>query len=87
MSTKKIQILNGASIIPKPDWNQTDDTKADYIKNKPTLGTISTKDTIEKTDLSSDVQTTLDKAETAIQSIDGLATETYGVDKVASLVN
>ena len=35
MSTKKIQILNGASIIPKPDWNQTDDTKADYIKNRP----------------------------------------------------
>lgn len=36
MSTKKIQILNGASIIPKSDWNQTDETKADYIKNKPT---------------------------------------------------
>ena len=35
MSTKKIQILNGASIIPKSDWNQTDDTKADYIKNRP----------------------------------------------------
>lgn len=33
---KKIQIINGASIVPKPDWNQTDDTKADYIKNKPT---------------------------------------------------
>ena len=22
---------------PRPDWNQTDDTKADYIKNKPTV--------------------------------------------------
>ena len=22
---------------PKPDWAQTDETKADYIKNKPTL--------------------------------------------------
>ena len=21
---------------PRPDWNQTDSTKADYIKNKPT---------------------------------------------------
>ena len=37
--TKKfseLPLINGASIIPKPDWNQTDDTKADYIKNKPT---------------------------------------------------
>ena len=23
---------------PRPDWNQVDETKADYIKNKPTLG-------------------------------------------------
>jgi hypothetical protein len=23
--------------IPQPDWNQTDDTKADYIKNKPSV--------------------------------------------------
>lgn len=22
---------------PRPDWNQTDSTKADYIKNKPTI--------------------------------------------------
>lgn len=35
MPTQKIQILNGASIIPNPDWNQTDETKADFIKNKP----------------------------------------------------
>ena len=87
MSTKKIQILNGASIVPKSDWNQTDETKADYIKNKPTLGAISIKDTIEKTDLSSDIQATLDKADTAVQSIDGLATETYVDNKVAGVVN
>lgn len=24
---------------PKPDWNQTDSTKADYIKNKPETAT------------------------------------------------
>ena len=24
-----------ATTMPKPDWNQTDETKADYIKNKP----------------------------------------------------
>ncbi len=22
---------------PRPNWNQTDETKADYIKNKPTI--------------------------------------------------
>lgn len=33
MSTKKIQIVG--SIVPQPDWNQTDETKADFIKNKP----------------------------------------------------
>lgn len=26
---------------PQPDWNQTDETKADYIKNKPDLSNIS----------------------------------------------
>ena len=27
---------------PRPDWNQTDETKADYIKNKPEVGDILT---------------------------------------------
>jgi hypothetical protein len=27
---------------PRPDWNQTDETKADYIKNKPPAGKIFT---------------------------------------------
>lgn len=26
-----------ATPYPRPDWNQTDETKADYIKNKPTI--------------------------------------------------
>lgn len=26
-----------ATPTPRPDWNQTDETKADYIKNKPTI--------------------------------------------------
>ena len=76
--------------MPRSDWNQTDQSKADYIKNKPTLGAISTKDTIEKTDLSSDVQTTLDKAETAatqignkVDKVDGkgLSTNDYTTDE------
>ena len=69
------------------DWNQSDSTKLDYIKNKPTIPaevtefTVSgwgfTKNTgtyskpsngIPSADLSSDVQTSLGKADTAIQA-------------------
>lgn len=28
--------------VPRPDWNQTDETKADYIKNKPITGMAQT---------------------------------------------
>ena len=34
MSIKKLYVTGG-SIIPQSDWNQTDDTQADFIKNKP----------------------------------------------------
>ena len=30
--------------VPQSDWNQTTNTAKDYIKNKPTLGTASSKD-------------------------------------------
>ena len=40
MPTYKIQVLNNF----KPDWNQTDETQADYIKNKPALGALAEKD-------------------------------------------
>lgn len=30
--------------VPKPDWNQTDPTKADYIKNKPDISNVGTPD-------------------------------------------
>jgi hypothetical protein len=32
MATKKLQILGG---LPKPDWDETDETSLSYIKNKP----------------------------------------------------
>lgn len=35
MSVKKLYVTGG-SIIPQSDWNQTDETQVDYIKNKPT---------------------------------------------------
>ena len=44
---------------PRPDWNQTDVMKADYIKNKPLLGSLAAKDVVEKSDLSQEVQDAL----------------------------
>ena len=36
MSTKKIQILNGSF---QSDWNETDETQINFIKNKPNIAT------------------------------------------------
>lgn len=33
MASKKIQILD--SIVKQADWDQTDETQKDFIKNKP----------------------------------------------------
>lgn len=38
MSSKTIQIVGG--IVPQPDWNQTDETKADFVKNKPIIDQV-----------------------------------------------
>ena len=66
MSTKKIQILG--SMVPQSDWAQTDETKIDYVKNKPELGELATKDTVEKNDLATDVQESLNKVEEASET-------------------
>lgn len=79
-----IGIPVGASAA-QADWSQTDETKADYIKNKPTFGALASKDEVAKTDLATDIQASLDKADTAIQSIEGLATEQY-VDNAISAI-
>lgn len=39
--------------IPQSDWNESDNTKKDYIKNKPTLGTAAAKDVPSTGDASS----------------------------------
>lgn len=54
-----IGIPIGASAA-QTDWLQTDETKVDYIKNKPILGALAEKDEVTKTDLAADVQTSLD---------------------------
>lgn len=34
------------SVSVQPDWNQTDSSQKDYIKNKPTLGALASKDVV-----------------------------------------
>ncbi len=44
---------------PRPDWAQVDEAKADFIKNKPKLGLMATKDIVEMSDLSDEVKSSL----------------------------
>ncbi len=62
----KIKIIGNTTTTPVPrsNWSQTDKTKADFIRNKPTLGAVSEKDTIDKVDLAFDVQTSLEQIDT-----------------------
>ena len=61
---------------PRPDWEQTDSAKPDFIKNKPTVLTDGDVITlinnnipeISKDNLSTGVRDSLDKADTALQS-------------------
>lgn len=46
MSTKKLQIVGG--IVPKSDWEQSDSTQADYIKNKPIKTTVLSADSTDE---------------------------------------
>lgn len=50
------------------DWAQNDTSAKDYIQNKPTLGSLASKDEVVKSDLSDEVQTALDNANSALQS-------------------
>lgn len=105
LGSGNIDIQGGGGSQIQSDWEQTDNTKVDYIKNKPTLADVATsgsyddlEDTptipaevtestvagwgftkntgnyskpstgIPSTDMSSDVQTSLGKADTALQS-------------------
>lgn len=75
---EKIQndISSAISKIPTPDvsgqindHNINEEAHADIRKQIEDLGAIAAKDIIERTDLSKDVNTSLDKADTALQSI------------------
>lgn len=64
------KIIGNTTATPNPqsNWNQTDSAKADYIKNKPTFGVLASKDKVVKNDLSTDVQTSLNNADSTFES-------------------
>ena len=53
-----------ATPVPRSDWNQTDKKRPDFIRNKPELGAISKKDIIDKADLTTDIQSSLEEINT-----------------------
>ncbi len=57
-----------ATPVAIPDWNQTDEKKADYIKNKPLLGTLSSLDTLEEKHIPDTIARTADVDE-AIETL------------------
>ena len=77
----------------QPDWTQNDASKPDYIKNKPVLGTLASKSTVKKSDLSTDVQESLNKADTElakkVDKVDGkgLSTNDYTTEEKNKLEN
>ena len=69
--------------VPRSDWGQTDKRKADYIRNKPTLGAVSEKDVIDKDDLTQEVQSFIDTKANVVT----LTTEEYVALEEAEATN
>lgn len=69
--------------VPRSDWEQTDKTKADFIRHKPELGAISEKDAIGKDDLTQEVQSFIDTKANVVT----LTTEEYTALEEAEATN
>lgn len=72
--------------VPRSDWSQTDKTKADFIRHKPELGAISEKDIIDKADLNTDIQSSLEEIDTKANVVT-LTTEEYTALEQAEATN
>mgnify|MGYP003291382707 CR=1 FL=1 len=59
--TKLSGIQAGAEVNVQTDWNQTDTSADDYLKNKPTLGSLASKNEVQTGDIA-DGAVTYDKA-------------------------
>lgn len=75
-----------ATPVPRSDWNQTDKKRPDFIRNKPELGTISEKDVIDKADLTTDIQSSLEQID-AKANVLTLSTEEYEALEKAEATN
>lgn len=75
---KLSNIEDGAQVNIQPDWNQTDETKEDYIKNKPTLEHLHSAE-----DINSGVLSILHGG-TGATTVEG-AKQTLGIDKVPNV--
>ncbi len=53
LKTKLEGIATGAEVNVQSDWNQSDSTADDFIKNKPTLGDLAAKSEVAESDLDS----------------------------------
>ena len=58
--------------IPRSDWAQQNENRADYILNKPDIKSLASKDIVERTDLSDDIKASLGKADSAEAYVDEL---------------
>lgn len=72
--------------VPRSDWSQTDKTKADFIRHKPELGAISEKDIIDKTDLTADIQSSLEEINTKANVLP-VTTEEYNALEQSQATN
>lgn len=64
--TKLNGIETGAEANVQSDWNQTNSSADDYIKNKPTLGDLAAKDTVAYADLDSTANDLKDKVDAGV---------------------
>lgn len=60
LKTKLEGVAAGAEVNVQSDWDQSDNTADDFIKNKPTLGDLAAKDEVAYSDLASALAGKLD---------------------------
>ena len=72
-------IAAGAEVNVQADWNQTTNTADDFIKNKPTLGSLAAKSTVEYSDLDTTASGLKDKVDAGVAAkglVDAIAAVT-----------
>ena len=79
--TKLDGIANNAEVNVQSDWNETDNSKDSYILNKPTLGALAAKSTIDNNDIASNAAIATSK----ISGLDTALTKLNGIEAGADV--